>query len=267
MTTQSSLLHYESLMAPNPNSDWVVLIHGAGGSTRTWKKQVEDLSNWFNLLVVDLPGHGQSRHITIEDKAYTFEWLGDKVWEVVDSMELREVHVMGVSLGSIIAMQMKAMKPVRVMSLVMAGAIVRLDFKMRLVAKSCLSLAKVIGYPAFYRMAAKILLPKKNHKKSRDIFIRESRFLTDEEFSKWTAMYGHHLNQTLQKLFEFSSRIPTLCVMGAQDHMFLKEARKYVEKHAFASLEIIKKSGHLANLEQANLFNEVCRKFISGKNG
>lgn len=259
----SSILNFEQRQAIGGGNQWIILIHGAGGSIRTWKKQVDDLVQWFNLVIVDLPGHGSSRHITIDANSYNFEWLGEKVWQVVDHLQLKNVHVMGVSLGSIIAMQMKALRPLEVSSLIMAGAIVRLDFKMRTVAQGCLGLAKVIGYPAFYRLAAKILLPKKNHKKSRDIFIRESKYLTNEEFGKWTSMYGYYLNSTLKKLFEYKSMIPTLCVMGAQDHMFLKEAKKYVTKHSFAHIEIIKRSGHLSNLEQPKIFNEICRKFIS----
>jgi pimeloyl-ACP methyl ester carboxylesterase len=260
------MLHYQTFNAPHRDADWIVMIHGAGGSTRTWKKQVEDFKSWYNLLVIDLPGHGYSKHVTIDDRAYNFEFISEKIWDVVDHLNLSRVHLMGVSLGSIIGMQMKALRPFQVSSLIMAGAIVRLDMKMRAVASGCLTLAKWIGYPRFYKIAAKVLLPKANHKKSRDIFIRESRHLTTEEFSKWTSMYGMYLNKTLKQLFEFSSRIPTLCVMGAQDHMFLGQARKYVEKHAFATLEVIQKAGHLSNLERPLHFNQLCLAYLEGLN-
>ena len=43
----------------NNSKDWVLLIHGLGGSINTWKYQIEDL-NGFNILAVDLEGHGDS---------------------------------------------------------------------------------------------------------------------------------------------------------------------------------------------------------------
>ena len=46
-------------------------------------------------------------------------------------------------------------------------------------------------------MNARIMLPKKNHRLSRLMFIRESAALTDEEFRKWTAMY-RTLDRTLK---------------------------------------------------------------------
>ena len=56
----STLLHYETY-GLKPSADWIVMIHGAGGSTRTWYKQKEELEKNFNLIMVDLPGHGQSK--------------------------------------------------------------------------------------------------------------------------------------------------------------------------------------------------------------
>lgn len=260
-TNPEGLLNYEQHMHSD-KEDWILMIHGAGGSTRTWKKQVEEMKNWFNLLVIDLPGHGGSKKITTIKDAYTFEFIGEKIWEVVDHLDIQKIHLMGVSLGAIIAMQMKQLHPVRVHSLIMAGAIVQLDLKMKAIAGACLRLAKWIGYPRFYKLAARILLPKKNHKKSRDIFVRESRHLTNAEFAKWTAMYGHHLNNTLKQLYEFASMIPTLLVMGAQDHMFLHQARRYAQKHDFARIVEVKGAGHLSNLEKPKEFNRICREYI-----
>ena len=44
------LLKYE--IVDNNKEDWVVFIHGIGGSTKTWKKQVESFSKKFNLLFI-----------------------------------------------------------------------------------------------------------------------------------------------------------------------------------------------------------------------
>lgn len=257
-----SMLHFEALQHSNPNADWLLLIHGAGGSIRTWKKQKDTLSALYNLLIIDLPGHGESKHKQIKRDAYTFDFLGNKIWEVVDYLKIGNIHLVGVSLGAIIAMQMRKLRPANVMSVVQAGAIVRLDLKLKMVSSFSLGLAKLIGFPKFYQFAAWLALPKKNHKKSREIFIRESRHLTDDEFRKWTAMYGKQLNETLKQIYTAVSEIPTILIMGEQDHFFLGQAKKYVRFHKNAQIKIIEKCGHIVNLERAERFNELCTQFI-----
>lgn len=259
------ILYYETFLHSEPQKEWILLIHGAGGSIRTWKKQTEALSKDFHLLIVDLPGHGNSKGRTDHLSSYTFDIVSNLVWEVVEHLKLPSIHLMGVSLGAIIAMHMEKQRPDHTSSLVLPGAIVKLDTKLQLIANFSLGLAKLIGYQSFYKFAAKIALPRKNHKKSREIFVRESRFLSDDEFRKWTAMYGNHLNDTLQKIYSRVTETPTLLVMGEQDHLFLKQAKKYVSKHTRHQLEIILKCGHLVNLERAALFNEISLRFLQNK--
>ena len=50
------MLKYEII--DNKAEEWVVFIHGIGGSTKTWNKQIDAFSENYNLLLLDLPGHG-----------------------------------------------------------------------------------------------------------------------------------------------------------------------------------------------------------------
>lgn len=255
------LLHHE-IHGNHSNADWLVLIHGAGGSTVTWKRQVPVLSELYNLLVIDLPGHGKMAGISTGEDTYTFEGIGQRIWQVVDHLQLQTVHLVGVSLGTIIALTMQEQRPEHIRSLVNAGAIVRLNRKLRVLASSSLALAKVIGYPAFYKLSARIMMPRKNHEKSRNIFVRESRVLSTDEFRKWTNMY-FGLNKTLNALFEAPAPVPHLMVMGEQDHLFRSEAQKYADKHDNVRVEVVKKCGHVVSIERADAFNALCLEHLS----
>ena len=48
------MIHYKEYFDKNPNRQWITFVHGAGGSSAIWKKQIPFFSKVFNLLVVDL---------------------------------------------------------------------------------------------------------------------------------------------------------------------------------------------------------------------
>jgi pimeloyl-ACP methyl ester carboxylesterase len=238
------------------------MVHGAGGSTRTWRKQLEAFGEEYHLLIIDLPGHAGSAERTAHRSKYDFEWISAAIWDVVDGYTKSQIHVVAVSLGSIIAMQMYEQRPSGVASLLFAGPIVSLNVKLRLLARTGLMIAKIIGFRNFYSLMAKIVLPRKNHKKSREIFVRESKFLSIEEYRKWTAMYGKHLDQTLRNLFNFEPHIPVLLLVGGQDHLFLKPTMQYASRFQNISIEVVQRCGHLVSLERADEFNRRCLDFL-----
>jgi len=255
------LIHFETHKCSD-QAEWIVFIHGAGGSTRTWKRQTEDFSEHYNLLIIDLPGHGQNSLGPSIFTDYSFNFMGERIWDVIDHLNVSKVHVLGVSLGSIIGLQMRIMKPKRVLSVIMPGAIVKLNRKLKLLANVSLSLAKVIGFRNFYNLSALIMLPRRNHKKSRDVFIKESKALSINEFRKWTALY-YNLNSTLIDFFKASSSIPHLLVMGSQDHLFLAPAKAYALAHDNSIIHVVPDCGHVVSIERAKDFNRICITFLN----
>ena len=90
----NNLLNYVTHERPE-NEAWILLIHGAGGSIRTWKRQVEDLGAKYNLIIVDLPGHGgttfnESDGFTAKDMALRVhqltQVLGELFWEKANEL-------------------------------------------------------------------------------------------------------------------------------------------------------------------------------------
>ncbi len=112
-----------------------------------------------------------------------------------------------------------------------------------------------------YKLFAFIIMPRKNHKKSRDIFVNEAKKLEQNEFKKWFALVTE-VNPLLRffRLNEIST--PTLYIMGEQDYMFLPIIRKIVNEHSSASLEVIPNCGHVVNIEQPMVFNQKVIQFL-----
>jgi pimeloyl-ACP methyl ester carboxylesterase len=263
---KNQLLHYETHLCDQPGATWMLFVHGAGGSTRTWRRQIDDLSQAYHLLMIDLPGHGQMAHRKNDTPVYTFERIATEIWQVVDHLKIETCHLVGVSLGAIIVLEMRESRPEQTISVILSGPILKLNTKLKTLASLSLGLAKIIGYPSFYKLSALIMMPRNNHKKSRSVFIKESRVLTTDEFRKWTNMY-HGLNATLKQLFHKPLSHPHLLVSGEQDHLFLHAAVDYAKIHpGHTQLEIVPKCGHVVSIEKASVFNQLCLEFL-GKGG
>jgi pimeloyl-ACP methyl ester carboxylesterase len=83
-----NLLHYE-VMGKEGNP-WLVFIHGAGGSVRTWKFQVAAFSPYFRLLFLDLRDHGYSKNIQPAYDSYDFQIIADDILKVIDHLEIEK---------------------------------------------------------------------------------------------------------------------------------------------------------------------------------
>ena len=245
----------------NASFEWAVFVHGAGGSTRTWRRQREDFGAQYNLLLIDLPDHGANAGKAAVSEEYTWDGLADTLWATVDAAGLKQVHLVGLSLGSILVMDMERMQPSRTLSMVLGGAIVKLTPQLRFIANTSLALAKLIGFRSFYKLAARIALPRKNHKKSRDVFVRESQALSIPAFKRWTELYTG-LDDHLNMLFMRTTTTPRLLVMGGQDHLFGKQAALYAKRHRHTELDVAPECGHVVSIEQPQFFNATALAFL-----
>ena len=165
----NSLLHYKTYEI-GIDTPWVTFVHGAGGSSSTWFKQIREFKKEHNVLLVDLRGHGQSERGRWE-KGDTFQDIAREVIEVMDELKIRETHVIGMSLGTIVAQTMADNYPNRIKSLVLRGAIIRFDIRTKLLIWVGHVTKRFIPYMLLYKIFAYIIMPQKQHGESRLAFV------------------------------------------------------------------------------------------------
>lgn len=257
-------LLYHNTYVHKTSSEWVTFIHGAGGSSTIWFKQVRAFKQHFNVLILDLRGHGKSKPSLgkIFKNEYTFDAVTKDIIEVLQHVKVNKSHFIGISLGSILIRNLAEQKPDLVKSMVLGGAILKLNFRSQLLMRLGNIFKSIVPYMLLYKLFAFIIMPKKNHQKSRVLFINEAKKLYQKEFLKWFKLTSE-INPLLRFFRTKEIKTPTLYIMGAEDHLFLPSIKRVVKKHTNATLYVVEKCGHVVNVEQPNVFNTKTIDFIT----
>lgn len=98
----------------------IVFVHGALEDSRTWTPQIEALQDEFTVVAWDEPGVGQSNDLPTE--GFTLAHYAACLAGVVDSVGLGPAHIVGLSWGSTVALELFHRHPEAVTSLIMTGA-------------------------------------------------------------------------------------------------------------------------------------------------
>ncbi len=255
------MLHYTTYKN-SPTAPWVTFVHGAGGSSTIWYKQIREFQKSFNVIMVDLRGHGKSKGGVYEKlKSYSFQNIGDEILEVLDHLKIKKSHFVGISLGTIIIREIADRFPERVEKMVLGGAVMKLNLRGQILMRVGAALKSVIPYLFLYRFFALIIMPKKSHRESRNFFVNEAKKLYQKEFKRWFTLISE-VNPLL-KYFRINEGVHnSLYIMGDEDHMFLPSIRKIVESHKLATLAVISNCGHVVNIEKPNDFNPIAIQFL-----
>ncbi|MGJ8684884.1 MAG: alpha/beta fold hydrolase [Nonlabens sp.] len=256
------LNHYKYL---NENTTkWVTFIHGAGGSSSIWFRQIRAFRKEFNVLVLDLRGHGNSKPALKDawSDDYTFDAITNDIIEVLEFLEIKKSHFVGISLGTILIRNLAEKRPDLVESMVMGGAILKLNFRSQVLMRVGNVFKSVVPYMILYKLFAFIIMPRKNHKESRLLFANEAKKLCHKEFIRWYKLTAQ-INPLLRFFRAKDIEIPTLYVMGAQDHLFLPSIKRVVKAHEQSSLYVVENCGHVVNVEQPDDFNIKTISFLN----
>jgi pimeloyl-ACP methyl ester carboxylesterase len=240
-------------------SEYLVLLHGIGGNSKIFFKQIKAYSKHYNVLAIHLPGHGKSPDLDSYKEKFTFDLIVKEIGNTLDKLSIRKAHFVGISLGSIIVHQVLKTEPDRVRSAVLGGAITRLNTLARFLLKLANAVKGIIPFIWLYRILALILMPKENHKHSRKFFIHEAKKMLRNNFLGW-----YQLATDVESTYDNvkSIKIPKLYISGAEDHMFINELKEDLRGDESSELIILEQCGHVCNIEKADEFNHHSLEFL-----
>lgn len=238
----------------NDPAKWLILVHGFGGSARTWKKQIDFFSKHYNLLVLEMHKRNGNEDLDL-----------DKICKLMnntlDHYNIEQAHFLSFSFSSLICLRFAVLYPEKVDSLIMGGGILKFNLKTRFLLFLAITFKGFVHYIVLYRFFAYIIMPKKNHMRSRAIFVNEARKLGYEEFCKWLDVIPQ-TTKSLSWLNELNDNIKVLYVSGNEDYL-LKDTLKHSKKIRNSQMEIIDNCGHVCSIEQYDKFNKIVFKYLT----
>ena len=93
---------YYQIHSDSPDKPWLMLVHGLFGSLDNLSALRRQFTESFQVLSIDLPDHGKSAFT----QAFSFAQYSNLISELVDSLEIKQLSIVGHSLGGKVAMQL-----------------------------------------------------------------------------------------------------------------------------------------------------------------
>lgn len=264
LACMNNSLLFHTLYHHETSKNWVVFVHGAGGSSAIWFRQIRAYQKEHNVLLLDLRGHGKSSPLVgrFVTNNYSFDQVSKDIINVLDHNNIVKAHFVGISLGTILIRNIAELAPSRVISMTLGGAVTRFNTRSNTLVYLGNMFKHLLPYMWLYRLFAFIMMPKKRHQESRHIFVREAKRLCQKEFIRWFKL-AMDVNPLMKYFKEKEINTPILYIMGQEDHMFLKPVKSMVKRHKNSILMAIENCGHVCNVEQAEIFNQHSLAFIA----
>ena len=236
----------------------LLLIHGFPLDRTLWRTQIAGLSQLYRVIAPDLRGFGQSSET--DGEAVTMDQYATDLKSLLDSVNVTQAVVGGISMGGYIALAFYAQYADRVKGLILANTRALPDSEDGKQAR--LANAQKVGESGagflVDNMAPQMLGP--TAKSEIGIAVR-SMMARQRAAGIMSALRGMAVRPDRTALLRFAT-VPVLIVSGSHDSLIPSSDSEAM--HALipdSRLVIIPDAGHLSNLDKADAFNHVVREF------
>jgi pimeloyl-ACP methyl ester carboxylesterase len=239
----------------------LVLLHGLGNNSKSWIRQLEELKKDYTVIAWDAPGYGQSSDPVPE--LQHFSQFADHLKRFLDGLQLKEVYLLGHSMGSAIAIDFAIRFPEMVTKLMIAaptrGAAALDEEENAKKRKARHDLVENSSPEELARERTPALLAA-NVEPTILEYAQNIMAEVRPAGYKSVANSLYHLNQ----MDEYPKvTVPTLVICGEEDLVTpVSESEIIVERLKDGRLKTITDAGHLSYLEKPKVFNRYVLDFL-----
>jgi len=227
----------------------LIFVHGSGGSHLLWNHQRRFFEKSYNVVAVDLPGHGEAG----SEGEESIEAYAEHLFHLLRVLPGSAFCLFGHSLGGAIVQQFTLIYPQYVEALVLVGTGARLRVLSKIlegIQERFEETVKMVCNYAFSKETSRDMLAK-----GVETMLKARPAVLYGDFAACDRFDIMGLVGTI--------RVPTLVICGGDDMMTPpKYARFLAEKMKGARLEIIDGAGHMVMIEKPDEFNIRVMEFL-----
>jgi len=240
----------------------IVFIHGVGLNKEIWEPQINFFKD-YNTLTYDLLGHGKT---PLKKSKINFDDFIKQLLKLIDELNFKKIHLVGFSLGALIARHFASEHKDSLSSLILLGSIYKRTEDQKRVVKNRFEVAK-LNRSASKQTALRRWLSDDFIKKNPDIYKKIYSILDKNKRLDFLKCYEIFVNYIDDDEIIKKINVDTLICTGENDIGSTPEMSKNLNKMIQGSEFIeIKKGKHLCSIECADDVNIIFKKFIDKNN-
>ena len=234
----------------------VVFIHGVGLTYEIWQPQLDFFKNYSNLSY-DILGHGKS---SLTRQNINFDDFSEQLIELINELKIEKIHLVGFSIGSLIARNFATRYSERLQSLILLGSIYKRSEQQQKTVNERFEQAK--KELKLSSQALKRWFTDKYLENNPDTYKKISSILSANNMANFLKVYElfvrHKNDEDFEKIY-----CKTLVMTGEHDvgsTIEMSQQLNSVIKNS--ELKIIKDGKHLCSIECADDVNSIIKNFV-----
>ena len=240
----------------------IVFIHGVGLTKEIWEPQI-NFFKAYNTLTYDLLGHGKT---PLNKSQLDFEDFSDQLFNLINELNFNKIHLVGFSLGALIARHFSSEHNDKLSSLIIHGSIYKRTEEQKRVVKNRFDVARM-NNPALKQAALRRWLSEDFSKKNPDIYKKIYSILEKNKRVDFLKCYEIFVNYIDDDDMLKKINVNALITTGENDVGSTPEMSKNLSKAIKGSKFVeIKRGKHLCGIECANDVNITFKEFIDKHN-
>ena len=235
----------------------IVFIHGVGLTYEIWQPQL-DFFKGNSTLAYDILGHGKT---PLNKQEVSFDDFSNQLIDLIDELKIDKIHLIGFSIGSLIARNFATKFNNRLQSLTLLGSIFKRSEQQQKIVNERFNQAK--QELKLSKLALKRWFTDKYLENNPNTYEKISSILSSNNMSNFIKVYALFVNHKNDENFE-KIKVNTLIMTGENDIGSTIEMSKELNKIIINSeLKIIKDGKHLCGIECADDVNLIIKNFVN----
>ncbi len=265
-------INYHSIGSGEP----IILIAGLGLDHMCWLYQIPFLQQYFKVIVFDNRGIGKS---SASSGSYSIKMMADDTIALLKSLGIYKAHVLGYSMGGMIAQEIAINYPEQVKKLILCSTFAKHQSFYEMIRsniKELLSINMKNGLEDFtHSLSFSNLYELFIHQIFSEDFLKTNFEIVMHTFGQYLStdtyvetffkqLYAIYQHDTIDRLPQIASE--TMILAGDSDTLVPLDCAKVLANNiSQSSLNTVKHADHVFHIEQPDRFNHLIFDFLSKK--